>query len=131
MDEKDKEIIKALVENPELYPEINEMIKENILNIKNINKIAKAITHFAFRNGPVEDMHANGKLTESDMKILNKFMVNRLAYIFSLIIKEEWIKFNFLVNMTDNFYGRHWDPAEPDDGGTEEIIKKLLNQDKE
>jgi hypothetical protein len=30
--------------------------------------------HFAFRNGPVEDIHANNRLSESDMKTLNKYI---------------------------------------------------------
>ena len=48
------------------------------------DKIAKAITIFAFRNGPVENMHTDGKLSQEDMKTLNKFMVNRLAYVFNI-----------------------------------------------
>ena len=29
---------------------------------ENIDAIAKAVTHYAFSYGPVEDMHANGQL---------------------------------------------------------------------
>jgi hypothetical protein len=65
-------------------------------------------------------MHADPKkqLLDNDMKILNKFMVNRLAYVFKLIIEKRWIEFNFLVIQTDLMYGHDWDEAEPDDGGT-------------
>ena len=38
------------------------------------------MTHYAFRNGPVEDMHANGQLSQQDMKTLNKYMVNRICW---------------------------------------------------
>ena len=100
--------------------EMNSRVKDHIFNIENLNMIAKAITHFAFRNGPIEDMHADPKkqLLDNDMKILNKFMVNRLAYVFKLIIEKRWIEFNFLVIQTDLMYGHDWDEAEPDDGGT-------------
>ncbi|QNB47796.1 hypothetical protein BR63_16900 [Thermanaerosceptrum fracticalcis] len=67
---------------------LNEAATSEILLKENISTIAKAITHFVFRNGPVENMHANRQLSQDDMKTLNKFMVNRLAYVFTLIIEE-------------------------------------------
>lgn len=96
-----------LLVQSEKAKEENLQVKEKILDIDNLNMISKALTHFAFRNGPIEDMHAhpNNQLSESDMKILNKFMVNRLAYIFTLIIEERWIEFDFLIRNTDRWYG--------------------------
>ncbi|TGV31417.1 hypothetical protein EN829_032955 [Mesorhizobium sp. M00.F.Ca.ET.186.01.1.1] len=102
---------------------LNLKAKQAILRNDNINMISKAVTHFAFRNGPVEHMHANNQLTEENMKTLNKFMVNRLAYIFSLIVEERWIEFDFLIRTTHSHFGHEWDEAEPDDGGTKELIK--------
>ena len=112
--------------------EMNSRIKDHIFNIEYLNMISKAITHFAFRNGPIEDMHADPKkqLLDNDMKILNKFMVNRLAYVFKLIIEKRWIEFNLLVIQTDLMYGHDWDEAEPDDGGTIKLMEKMI-KDKE
>ena len=112
--------------------EMNSRVKDLIFNIENLNMISKAITHFAFRNGPIEDMHADPKkqLLDNDMKILNKFMVNRLAYVFKLIIEKRWIEFNLLVIQTDLMYGHDWDEAEPDDGGTIKLMEKMI-KDKE
>ncbi|NLM97597.1 MAG: hypothetical protein GX175_08325 [Halanaerobiaceae bacterium] len=109
---------------------MNLKVKDQIFNIENLNMISKAITHFAFRNGPVEDMHAhpNNKLSDEDMKVLNKFMVNRLAYVFTLIIEERWIEFDFLVRNIDWMYGHDWDEAEPDDGGTRKIIEMEIKE---
>lgn len=109
---------------------MNLKVKDQIFNIENLNMISKAITHFAFRNGPVEDMHAhpNNKLSDEDMKVLNKFMVNRLAYVFTLIIEERWIEFEFLVRNIDWMYGHDWDEAEPDDGGTRKIIEMEIKE---
>jgi len=108
--------------------EMNLQVKDEILSLKNINTISKAITHFAFRNGPVENMHAhpNNQLSEEDMKILNKFMVNRLAYVFKLIIEERWIEFDFLVTKIYGMYGHDWDEAEPDDGSTRKLIEMMI-----
>lgn len=105
---------------------LNEEAKQDILQRENVNIIAKAVTHFAFRNGPVEDMHSNRQLSEEDMKTLNKFMVNRLAYIFSLIVEERWIELNILVRSHDSFYGHNWDEAEVDDGDMRKYIELQL-----
>lgn len=48
------------------------------LDFETIDMLSKAVTQFAFRSGPVEYMHARGKLTQKDMKTLNKFMTNRI-----------------------------------------------------
>lgn len=57
---------------------------------------AKGLTILAFRNGPVEDMHAGmrcqackgderySRLTNAQMKTLNKFMVDRLYELLTL-----------------------------------------------
>lgn len=112
--------------------EMNLQAKKQILTNKNINMISKAITHFAFRNGPIEDMHAhpNNQLSEADMKILNKFMVNRLAYIFTLIIEERWIEFDILVRNIYGIYGHDWDEAEPDDGNTRKMIEMMMEMNR-
>lgn len=102
--------------------ELNQERKSSLLSIDNLSEISKAVTHFAFRNGPVEDMHANGQLSQADMKTLNKFMVNRLAYVFKLIIEEKWCELDFLIRKIDTFYGNHWDMAVPDNGNTIKIM---------
>ncbi len=110
--------------------EWNVVAKNELLSKENISMISKAITHFAFRNGPIEDIHAdpNKGLTDSDMKKLNKFMVNRLAHIFTLMIDERWIELDMLIGQIDLFYGKNWDKALPDDGGTTELLKKMLRR---
>lgn len=112
--------------------EMNLQIKSDILKSENISIISKAITHFAFRNGPIETMHANpnNQLSEEDMKILNKFMVNRLAYIFTLMIEDRWIEFDFLIRNIDWMYGHNWDDAEPDDGGTRKALEMRMKRNR-
>lgn len=119
-----------LMADSEDAKEVNKKIKNQLLDENNLTMISKAITHFAFRNGPIEDMHAapNNQLSEEDMKTLNKFMVNRLAYIFKLVIEERWMEFDFLIKSTDRLYGHLWDEAEPDDGGTRKIIEMMLKK---
>lgn len=109
--------------------EMETEIKKELLKDENITKIAKAVTHFSFRNGPIENMHADmhKNITDKDMKILNKYMVNRLAYIFILIKENRWFEFNYLVNQYDFMFGHNWDNAEPDDGGMGKLLKEKLH----
>lgn len=122
------QIINEFFDNHERFFKLNTEAKERLNNLENLTSISKAITHFAFRNGPVEDMHAEGKLTQNDMMTLNKFMINRIAYIFSLIISQKWAEFELLVEMTNHWYGHNWDDAIPDDGGLRELVKIIYGK---
>ncbi|MFA7436498.1 MAG: hypothetical protein WC006_09065 [Bacilli bacterium] len=101
---------------------ITKMFKDVFLENINYSDLAKASTVFAFRNGPVENMHAKNQLSQSDMKILNKFMVNRLAYIFKLLLQEEWV---YLMNLVEDYliFASDWDEPEIDDGFNKDILK--------
>ncbi|WP_083659881.1 MULTISPECIES: hypothetical protein [Paenibacillus] len=107
---------------------INLNIKNRLLVDENIDMISKAVAHFAFRNGPIEDMHADGQLSESDMKKLNKFVHNRLAYVFQLIVQDRWLELDFLIK-SRSYSGTGWDKSEPDDGDNRAILKRMLNRD--
>lgn len=110
---KMKVLEECMRENKEMFDKLNSDSKARLLNNENIDGIAKALTHYAFRNGPVEDMHSDGKLTDEDMKILNKYMVNRLAGIMVKINEERWLELELLYSYL-KLYGISWDKAEPD-----------------
>ena len=83
------------------------------LDFETIDMISKAITQFAFRSEPVEDMHSKGKLTQKDMKTLNKYMVNRIAGLLTTISNGDIT--NVLKVLT--FYASlasDWDSCKPD-----------------
>lgn len=90
--------------NKILFKNLNQDSKNRLLNEKNIDSIAIGLTHYLFRNGPVEDMHSEGKLSQNDMKTLNKFMVNRIAGLLKTINKEEWLKLELLLNYYTTFF---------------------------
>ena len=62
--------------------------RRNFDSYRAANHVAKRLAAYAFRNGPVEDMHANGQLSDEDMKTLNKYMVDRLAEYLYLSYQE-------------------------------------------
>lgn len=83
------------------------------LDFETIDMLSKGITQFAFRSGPVEEMHARNKLTQKDMKTLNKFMANRIAGLLTTIFQGDIP--NVLKVLT--FYASlssDWDTCKPD-----------------
>lgn len=91
-------------------------------------EIAKAAAHIVFRNGPVEDMHAAGKLSENDMMILNKFCANRFAYLLQLLMEEHWTELGMLLGHTSMVFGHDWDDPQPDDDGWRDTLLMLLRR---
>ena len=56
------------------------------LDFETIDMLSKGITQFAFRSGPVEEIHSRGKLIQKDMESLNKFMTNRIAGLLQTVL---------------------------------------------
>ena len=110
--------------NKNLLENLNQSSKDRLLNKDNFDTISIALTHYLFRNGPVEDMHSDGKLSQEDMKTLNKFMVNRISGLLKTLDKEEWLKLELLLNFY-SLFGRNWDKPVPD---TDEIDTIYLNK---
>lgn len=100
-------------QHSEVFQELNGNAKKRLLKKENIDSISKAMTHYIFRNGPVEEMHANQQLSEEDMKKLNKYMVNRIAGVLTKIVDENWLQLEMLLHYY-RYYGGKWDNAEPD-----------------
>ncbi len=110
--------------NKTLFENLNKNSKERLLSDRSKDILPIALTHYLFRNGPVEDMHADGKLSQNDMKILNKFMVNRIAGLLEAIDKGEWLKLELLFNFY-SLFGKDWDKPVPD---TDEIDALFSNK---
>lgn len=105
-----------------LFENLNQNSQERLLDSKNFDTISIALTHYLFRNGPIEDMHSKGQLSQEDMKTLNKFMVNRISGLLNTLDKGEWLKLELLLNIY-GLYGRDWDKPVPDTYEIERIYK--------
>lgn len=64
---------------------------------KMINKLAKAMTGYCFRNGPVENFHAAKCLTSEQMKELDIFMVDRLGFCLRLLSEQNFDDLDVLL----------------------------------
>lgn len=78
------------------------------MNAKQINDLSRALTHYIFRSGAVEDMHAAGKLSQGDMKALNKDIHNRIA---GLIVALKGGRIGDVQKLLSlySLYGSDWD----------------------
>ena len=118
------ELVNYICDNPKMIEEAQTYLK----NPDNLDTIAKVITHFVFRIGPVEDMHSNNQLSQEDMYTLNKFVCNRVAYIIQCLQQEEYVKLAYLVNNPfSQSMGSNWDKVKPDGKDCEAAMEYFLN----
>ncbi|MBS3975882.1 MAG: hypothetical protein KGZ75_04015 [Syntrophomonadaceae bacterium] len=124
-----KQICEEMIEQRgDLFHKLNAESKERLLSRENIEIAAKAITHFAFRNGPVEDIHSNNQLTQGDMKTLNQYMVNRIAGLLTAIADHKWLHIEALLSHYKR-YGTEWDKAEPDMEEINAVLKYIIKNE--
>lgn len=94
-------------QNSEMFRKINEDMKKHVVGL-DTDLISRAIVHYIFRDGPVEDMHAAGKLSQTDMKTLNKYMNDRVATLIYLLRENDWVRLAMFLD-TMKFCGSDWD----------------------
>lgn len=78
----------------------------------NINDASRALAHMIFRNGLVEELHLEGKLSQEDMKRLNKDVQNRIAGLLEAYKCKEY-KQLLMLYTASKLCGSNWDKCEP------------------
>ena len=83
------------------------------LDIETIDMLSKGITQFAFRSGPVEEIHSREKLTQKDMETLNKYMANRITGLLQTVFNGDVTKalkvLSFYASLSTD-----WNTIKPD-----------------
>lgn len=90
-----------------------------------IRNLAVALSIYCFRNGPVEDMHSGSvsylnatpdthpesisQLSQEDMKTLNKYMVDKLGFVLTLLVNERYLELKDILTFP-MLCGSDWDP---------------------
>lgn len=93
-----------------------------------IIKITKASAYFIFRNGPVKKLYDEGKLEDKDIKEMQKYMQNHLAYLFNILLEENDLKkFDLIVSTMDKFYINDNEEINLDDDGFDSFYNNLFN----
>ena len=90
----------------------NQFLSEvDILNKYSLEELSHALTHYCFRNGPVENMHADGKLSQEDMKTLNKFCNDKIFTFLTMIKDNKLAELNKIIEFGLRC-GSNWDKPE-------------------
>lgn len=100
---------------------------ENKIPKEHIERITKASTYFMFRNGPIKDLLDNKKISEEDVKNIQIYMENHLAYLYTVLLEENNIqKFDLIVQTMSKFYVNDDFKVTLDDGGFDNFYSKLF-----
>lgn len=92
-----------------------------------IAQIAKASTYFAFKNGPIKELIKNNKISEEDLKDIQKYMDDHLAYLYTVLLEENNIKkFDLIVNTMNKFYVNDTEEIVINDDGFDKFYDSLF-----
>lgn len=107
---KAEEALNVIMENYGITT--NQILKElDVINKYSLEDISCGLAHYCFRNGPVEDMHADGKLSQEDMKILNKYCYDKIYTFFTMIKENKTVSLIQIINYGVEC-GLNWDKPE-------------------
>ena len=70
---------------------LNTLLRDYLCQPKHINDMARAIALY-LRNGVLEDIHADGNLSQSNMKDINIEAANKIAGLLTLVAEDDWIR---------------------------------------
>lgn len=100
---------------------------ENKLPKEHIERITKASNYFIFRNGPIKDLLNDKKISEEDVKNIQIYLENHLAYLYTVLLEENNLqKFDLIVQTMSKFYVNDDFKVTLDDGGFDNFYSKLF-----
>ena len=83
---------------------------------RTLQALSKVLTHLVFRNGTVENLHAEGAcLDDETMKQLNIDINNRIYTVLDIWFngkENEVERLKYILNFLAKYYGQSWYPAE-------------------
>ena len=92
-----------------------------------IAQIAKASTYFTFKNGPVKELVKDKKISEEGLKMIQKYMDDHLAYLYTVLLEENNIKkFDLIVNTMNKFYVNDSEEVTINDDGFDKFYDSLF-----
>ena len=53
-----------------------------------LKDITRASAYFIFRNGPVKKLYEEGKLSDEEIKDMQEYLQNHLAYLYNVLLEE-------------------------------------------
>ncbi|MEG1003268.1 MAG: hypothetical protein RSD13_02210 [Clostridium sp.] len=92
-----------------------------------IKNITKASAYFIFRNGPIKDLYKDGKINDEEMRNIQEYMQNHLAYLYNVLLEESNIKkFELITSTMNKFYVNDELEIAMNDDGFDNFYKNLF-----
>lgn len=92
-----------------------------------IANIAKATTYFAFRNGPIKNLNNDNKISDDDLKSMQIYMQNHLAYLYEVLLEENNLKkFDLIITTMNKFYVNDEEIVKIEDDGFDNFYSGLF-----
>lgn len=96
-----------------------------------IKNITKASAYFIFRNGPIKDLYKEGKINDEEMKNIQEYLQNHLAYLYNVLLEENNIKkFDLITSTMNKFYVNDDLEVKMNDDGFDNFYKSLFEGNK-
>ncbi|MGL4763287.1 MAG: hypothetical protein ACRC6T_17250 [Sarcina sp.] len=100
---------------------------DNKLAKEHIATIAKASTYFIFRNGKIKELNEQGKVSDDEVKEMQLYMQNHLAYLYEVLLEENNVKkFDLIVQTMSKFYINDESEVKLEDSGFENFYNQLF-----
>jgi hypothetical protein len=106
---------------------MNKKLIEPIFTDSEIKQIALLMAANCVRNTVIEDYHARGSLSQSDMKVFNKEVSNKLYTFLRFFFKGSAREREALLEVTGLFYPSDWDQPVLDES-INKSVKLLLKK---
>ncbi|WP_297635395.1 hypothetical protein [uncultured Clostridium sp.] len=92
-----------------------------------IKNIAKSSAYFSFRNGPIKKLYEEEKISDEEMKQIQEYMQDHLAYLYTVLLEENNIqKFDLIVSTMNKFYVNDDSDVKLNDDGFDNFYKSLF-----
>lgn len=92
-----------------------------------IEDIARSSAYFSFNNGPVKELLNEGKITKEELKNIQIYMQNHLAYLYTVLLEENNLKkFDLVMSTMDKFYVDNKEEVIIQDDGFDNLFKSLF-----
>lgn len=94
---------------------------------KYIEDITRSSAYFSFNNGPVKELLNEGKITKEELKNIQIYMQNHLAYLYTVLLEENNLKkFDLVMSTMDKFYVDNKEEVIIQDDGFDNLFKSLF-----
>ena len=96
---------------------------------KYIEDIARSSAYFSFNNGPVKELLNEGKITKEELKNIQIYMQNHLAYLYTVLLEENNLKkFDLVISTMNKFYVDDKEEVLLADDGFDKFYENLFPQ---